>query len=85
MDYIDLEISLHRRDADRYAVELRYSDPESDAADEIWFLWDEFVAKSEALKAAADAGMGVDSPEALGAALQGLNGSCKDCHSQFKL
>jgi len=60
-------------------------DPESDAADEIWFLWDEFVAKSQALQAAAEAGTGIDSPEALGAALQGLNGTCKDCHSQFKL
>ena len=29
--YADLEIGLHRRDADSYAVELRFSQPESDA------------------------------------------------------
>jgi len=28
--YADLEIGLHHRDADRYSVELRFSDPESD-------------------------------------------------------
>ena len=31
MAYADLEIGLHRRDADSYTVELRYSQPESDA------------------------------------------------------
>lgn len=65
--------------------EVEADDPESDAADEIWMMWDDFVAKSQALQAAAQAGAGVDSPEALGAAMQGLNGTCKDCHSQYKL
>ncbi len=65
--------------------ETEAEDPESDAADEIWFLWDEFVTKAEALEAAASAGTGVDSPAALETALQGLNGACKSCHSQFKL
>jgi len=31
MAYADLEIGLHRRDADSYAVELRFSQPDSDA------------------------------------------------------
>jgi hypothetical protein len=30
-DYADLEIGLHRRDADSYTVELRFSQPESDS------------------------------------------------------
>ena len=29
--YADLEIGLHRRNADSYAVELRFSQPDSDA------------------------------------------------------
>jgi hypothetical protein len=29
--YADLELGLHRRDAESYAVELRFSHPESDA------------------------------------------------------
>jgi cytochrome c556 len=65
--------------------EAEADDPESDAAPEIWFMWDEFTAKAEALKAAADAGAGVDSPDALNAALGNLGGACKSCHSQFKL
>ncbi len=30
-DYADLEIGLHRRDAENYVIELRFSQPESDA------------------------------------------------------
>ncbi|SMH47583.1 cytochrome c [Maritimibacter sp. HL-12] len=65
--------------------EAEVTDPESDAADEIWMMWDEFVAKAGALKTAAEAGSGVDSPEALGAAFGNLNEACKACHTQFKL
>ena len=31
MAYGELEIGLHRRDAEHYQVELRFSQPESDA------------------------------------------------------
>ena len=31
MPYADLELSLHRRDADAYAVEMRFTQPDSDA------------------------------------------------------
>lgn len=65
--------------------EAEVTDPESDAADEIWMMWDDFVEKAGALKAAAEAGAGVDSPEALGAAFGNLNGACKACHTQYKL
>jgi cytochrome c556 len=65
--------------------EAEVTDPESDAADEIWMMWDEFVEKAGALKAAAEAGAGADSPETLGAAFGNLNGACKACHTHFKL
>ena len=45
------------------------TDPESEAKDAIWGNWDDFVSKASALQAAAEAGAGVDSLEALGAAL----------------
>lgn len=60
------------------------TDPESDAKDAIWDNWDDFVAKANGLKMAADAGASVDSPEALGAALGALGGACKACHSVYK-
>jgi cytochrome c556 len=60
------------------------SDPESDAKDAIWENWDDFVTKAADLKTAADAGASVDSPEALGAAMGGLGGACKACHSVYK-
>src|SRR6185295_16805510 len=31
MPYADLELSLHRRDADAYAIEMRFTQPDSDA------------------------------------------------------
>jgi len=65
--------------------EVEAEDPESEARAEIWFMYDDFVAKSEALKTAAEAGLGVDSPEALGAAMGPLSGSCKACHSDYKM
>ena len=60
------------------------SDPEAEAKDAIWENWDDFTAKAAALKAAAEAGMGVDSPEALAAAIGPLSESCKACHSTYK-
>lgn len=60
------------------------TDPESDAKDAIWENWDDFVAKANDLKMAADSGASVDSPEALGAAMGGLGGTCKACHSVYK-
>lgn len=60
------------------------TDPESDAKDAIWESWDDFVAKANDLKLAADAGASIDSPEALGAAMGGLGGACKACHSVYK-
>lgn len=60
------------------------TDPEAEAKDAIWENWDDFVAKAGDLKAAAEAGMSVDSPEALAAAMGPLNNTCKACHSTYK-
>lgn len=60
------------------------TDPESKAKDAIWDNWDDFVTKASGLKMAANAGAGIDSPEALGAAMGGLGEACKACHSVYK-
>jgi len=60
------------------------TDPEAKAKDAIWENWDDFVAKAGDLQAAAKAGMSVDSPEALAAAMGSLGGACKACHSTYK-
>lgn len=60
------------------------SDPEAEAKDAIWENWDDFTAKAGALKAAAEAGASVDSPEALAAAMGPLGEACKACHSTYK-
>ena len=59
-------------------------DPESEAKDAIWENWADFVTKAGVLQAAAEAGVGVDSPEALAAALGPLADSCKACHSTYR-
>lgn len=65
--------------------ETEANDPESKAAPEIWLNWEDFTAKAAALKAAAEAGTSVDSPEALGAAVGKLGATCKACHSVYKM
>ncbi len=60
------------------------SDPEAEAKDAIWDNWDDFVAKAGALQTAAEAGMGVDSAQALAAAMGPLSETCKACHSAYK-
>ena len=60
------------------------NDPEAEAKDAIWENWEDFVTKAGALQTAAEAGIGVDSPEALAAAMGPLSETCKDCHSTYK-
>lgn len=59
-------------------------DPESDAADEIWTNWDDFVAKAGALEAAAK-GANVATADDLGPAMGAVGGTCKACHQAYKL
>ena len=59
-------------------------DPESEAQDAIWENWADFTAKASDLQAAAEAGAGVDSAQALAAAMGPLGGACKACHMTYK-
>lgn len=60
------------------------TDPASKASPDIWTNWDDFVAKGNALSAAA-AALDVTSLETLQAGMAGVGGACKDCHMKYKL
>ena len=61
-------------------------DAESDASDDIWANWDDFVSKAEALQAAAaDASGMVSSADDLGAVRGSVGGACGACHKPYKL
>ncbi len=60
------------------------ADPASEAKPEIWTNWDDFVKKADALTAAATAA-DVSSAEAIGASLGAIGGTCKDCHSAYRM
>jgi cytochrome c556 len=60
------------------------ADPASEAKPEIWTSWDDFLKKAGALNAAATA-MDVASAETIGAGMGGIGGSCKDCHTTYRV
>ncbi|MBU2866130.1 c-type cytochrome [Pacificibacter marinus] len=64
--------------------EAQETDPESEAKPEIWTNWDDFVAKSNSLNAAA-AAITITDAASVGAALGAVGGSCKDCHSEYRM
>jgi cytochrome c556 len=64
--------------------EPQATDPESEAKPEVWTNWDDFVAKGNALNAAATAA-DVSSVEAIGASMGAIGGACKDCHSTYRM
>lgn len=66
------------------AFQAEETDPASEAKAEIWTNWDDFVAKSEPLKVAAE-GASVTDPASAGAALGALGGTCKSCHSAYRM
>ena len=59
----------------------------SEAKDEIWLQWDDFVGAIQvfenASKALIDDARGED-PRAIGQAFKGMTKSCKSCHRQFR-
>ncbi len=59
------------------------SDPESRAKAEVWTNWDDFVAKGNALAAAATA-LDATSLDGLKAGMGAIGGACKACHSSYK-
>ncbi|MDP3261349.1 MAG: cytochrome c [Tabrizicola sp.] len=60
------------------------ADPASEAKPEIWTNWDEFLKDAGALNAAATA-LDVASAETIGAGMAALGGTCKDCHTEFRV
>ena len=64
--------------------EAEESDPVSEAKPEIWANWADFVSKADAL-AAAGAAMDTATPEGVAAGMGALGGSCKACHSAYRL
>jgi cytochrome c556 len=59
------------------------ADPVSEAKPEIWANWDDFLVKASAMGTAAGA-MDVASAETIGAGMQALGGTCKDCHTTYR-
>lgn len=64
--------------------EAAETDPVSEAKPEIWANWADFVAKTDALAAAA-AAVDSSSLEGVQAGMGALGGSCKACHSAYRL
>ncbi len=64
--------------------EANEMDPESEAAPAIWTNWDDFVAKGMALEKGAMA-LDTGSLEALQASFGGAAGTCKACHSDYRI
>ncbi|MDZ4065546.1 MAG: cytochrome c [Tabrizicola sp.] len=60
------------------------ADPASEAKPEIWANWDEFLTDAKALGDAAGA-MDIASAETIGAGMGALGGTCKDCHTEFRV
>lgn len=64
--------------------EPQASDPASEAKPEIWTSWDDFAAKGAALKTAAEA-MDATTLEGVKAGMGAIGGTCKACHSAYRM
>lgn len=64
--------------------EPQATDPKTTAKAEIWTGWDDFVAKGKALGDAA-AALDASSVEGVQAGMGAIGGSCKDCHSTYRI
>ncbi|MBS3981520.1 MAG: cytochrome c [Rhodobacteraceae bacterium] len=60
------------------------ADPASESRPEIWANWDDFLADAKAMGDAAGA-MDIASAETIGAGMGALGGTCKDCHTEFRM
>ncbi len=60
------------------------ADPATEAKPEIWANWDDFLVKAKAFGDAAGA-VDVASVETIGAGMGGIGGSCRDCHSTYRV
>ena len=64
--------------------EPQATDPKSTSKPDVWTNWDDFVKKGEALKTAADA-MDATTVEGVQAGMGAIGGSCKDCHTSYRI
>jgi len=60
------------------------TDPAQETLPAVWTNWDDFVKKGEALTVAATA-IDVSSAETIGAGMGAIGGSCKDCHTTYRM
>ena len=64
--------------------EVAGSDPASEAKPEIWTNWDDFLVNAKALGNAAGA-LDTASLDGIKAGMGAIGGSCKDCHTTYRL
>jgi cytochrome c556 len=64
--------------------EAQATDPVSEAKPEIWSNWDAFTKNAGALNAAATA-LDASSVDGVKAGMGAIGGSCKDCHTSFRM
>ena len=60
------------------------ADPASEAKPEVWTNWNDFLAKGKALGDAAGA-LDVPSAESIGAGMGAIGGTCKACHTDYRV
>ena len=60
------------------------ADPASEAKPEVWTNWTDFLAKGKALGDAAGA-LDVASAESIGAGMGAIGGTCKACHTDYRV
>jgi cytochrome c556 len=59
-------------------------DPADKSSPDIWNNWDDFLAKGKALGDAA-AGLDLASAESIGAGMGAIGGTCKACHTSYRM
>ncbi|WP_151718711.1 c-type cytochrome [Gemmobacter serpentinus] len=64
--------------------EAAATDPASEAKPEIWTNWEDFAAKGAALHTAAEA-VDATSADGIKAGMAAIGGSCKACHSNYRM
>lgn len=64
--------------------EPQATDPVAEAKPEIWTNWDDFVKKATALNTAATA-LDPSSLDTVKAGMGAIGGSCKDCHTSYRM
>ncbi|MEF3047905.1 c-type cytochrome [Pseudotabrizicola sp. L79] len=64
--------------------ETQATDPVAEAKPEIWTNWDDFVAKASALNTAATA-LDPASVDSIKAGMGAIGGSCKACHTDYRI